>query len=101
MMDVMTSYLYGSLNSDIYMKLPEGFNIPEARNYGSRENYYIELNKYLYELKESGCMWYNRLSEYLLNDEYTNNLICICIWKKFAILVIYVNDIHVIGTPEE
>lgn len=28
--DIVTSYLYGSLDSDIYMSLHEEFNIPEA-----------------------------------------------------------------------
>jgi len=30
MMDVDTAYLYGSLDSDIYMKILEGFNLPDA-----------------------------------------------------------------------
>nr|GEX92389.1 hypothetical protein [Tanacetum cinerariifolium] len=30
LMDVVTVYLYGSLDSDIYMKIPEGFKMPEA-----------------------------------------------------------------------
>ncbi|GJV27053.1 hypothetical protein Tco_1383501 [Tanacetum coccineum] len=30
LMDVVTAYLYGSLDSDIYMKIPEGLKIPEA-----------------------------------------------------------------------
>ena len=29
LMDVVTAYLYGSLENDIYMKLPEGFNLPK------------------------------------------------------------------------
>ncbi|XP_073061988.1 secreted RxLR effector protein 161-like [Primulina eburnea] len=30
-MDVVTAYLYGSLDNDIYMKIPEGFKPPEAK----------------------------------------------------------------------
>ena len=30
LMDMVTSYIYGSLNSDIYMKIPKGFKMPEA-----------------------------------------------------------------------
>jgi len=30
LMDVVTAYLYGSLDSDIYMKLPKGFKLPGA-----------------------------------------------------------------------
>ena len=51
-------------------------------------------------------MWFNRLSEYLLREGYTNNSICPCIFikrsgKEFAIIVVYVDDINIIGTPEE
>jgi len=54
MMDVVTTYLYGSLDSDIYMKLQEGFNLPETHCLRSREDYSIKLNKSLYGLKQSG-----------------------------------------------
>ena len=57
-MDVVTTYLYGSLDSDIYMKLPEGFKLPGV---GSIEQYSIKLNTSLYGLKQSWRMWYNRL----------------------------------------
>ena len=30
LMDVVIAYLYGSLEKDIYMKLPEGFQLPDA-----------------------------------------------------------------------
>ena len=34
LMDVVTAYLYGSLDSNIYMKVPKGFKMPEE--YGSK-----------------------------------------------------------------
>ena len=51
-------------------------------------------------------MWYNRLSEYLLKKGYVNNLICPCIFIKksetgFAIIAVYVDDLNLVGTPEE
>ena len=105
-MDVMSSYLYGPDDCDIYMKLPKGFNISETHNFGSWESYSIKLNKSLYELKQYGHMWYNRLSEYLLRERYTNNSKCPCIFmkisgKEFDIIYIHVDDINIIGTPEE
>ena len=30
LMDVVAKYLYGSLDKDIHMKIPEGFTMPEA-----------------------------------------------------------------------
>ena len=66
LMDVVTAYLYGSLDSEIYMQLREGFKLSEPCTLSSREQYSIRLNKSLYGLKQSGRIWYNRLSEYLL-----------------------------------
>ena len=40
-MDVVTSYLYGSLDNDIYMKIPETFKMLEAYNSKSQEFYLI------------------------------------------------------------
>ena len=66
-MDIVTTYLYGLLDSDIYMKIPEGFKIPEALSTKPKEIYSIKLQRSLYGLKQSGRMWYNRLSDYLIN----------------------------------
>nr|KYP48429.1 Retrovirus-related Pol polyprotein from transposon TNT 1-94 [Cajanus cajan] len=103
-MDVVTTYLYDSLDADIYMKFLEGFNLPN--DVISREDYSIKLNKSLYGLKQSGRIWYNRLSEYLLQEGYKKDPICPCIFIKrskngFTIIIVYVDDINIIGTPEE
>ncbi|RVW75329.1 Retrovirus-related Pol polyprotein from transposon TNT 1-94 [Vitis vinifera] len=106
LMDVITTYLYGSMDNDIYMKIPEGFKLPEANNTKPRSMYSIKLQRSLYGLKQSGRMWYNRLSEYLLKEGYVNNPICPCIFIKksetgFAIIAVYVDDLNLVGTPEE
>ena len=103
-MDVVIAYLYGSLENDMYMKLPEGFNLPNKANF--KEDYSIKLNKSLYGLKQPGRMWYNCLSEYLLKEGYKNDPICPCIYMKrseneFVIFVVYVDDINIVGTPNE
>nr|KYP55779.1 Retrovirus-related Pol polyprotein from transposon TNT 1-94 [Cajanus cajan] len=51
-------------------------------------------------------MWYNQLSEYLLQEGYKKDPICPCIFIKrsknrFVIIVVYVDDINIIGTLEE
>ena len=82
LMDVVTTYLYGSLENEIYMKILEGFKIYESYNSKSRELYSIKLQRSLYGLKQSRRMWYNRLSEYLLKEGYQNNQICPCVFIK-------------------
>ena len=66
LMGVVTAYLYRSIDSDIYMKIPEGFTLPEAKCSKPCGMYSIKLQQSLYGLKQSSRMWYNRLSTYLL-----------------------------------
>jgi len=86
------------------MKLPKGFNFPNQTN--SKEDYLIKLNKSLYGLTQSGRMWYNRFSEYLLKEGYKNDPIYPCIYMKrseneFSIIVVYAYDINIVGTLNE
>ena len=106
LMDIVTAYLYGDLDMKIYMKVHErltltGSNISKPRNTLS-----IRLRRSLYGLKQSRRMWYNRLSEYLTSQGYVNNELCPCVFIKkshsgFAIVAVYVDDMNLIGTPEE
>ena len=106
LMNVVTTYLYGSIDTDIYMKIPEGFKLLEATNPKPRNMYSIKLQRSLYGLKQFRRIWYNHLSEYLLKEEYVNNPICLCVFIKkletgLTIIAVYVDDLNLIGTPEE
>ena len=48
LMDVITTYLYGSINTNIYMKTPKGFKLPEETNPRPRNMYSIKLQRSLY-----------------------------------------------------
>ena len=106
LMDVNTAYLYGSIDNNIYMKILEGFRLLEENNTKPRSMCLIKLQQSPYGLKQSGRMWYNCLSEYLLKVGYANNPISPFIFIKkskigFAIIVVYVDDLNLIGTLEE
>jgi hypothetical protein len=73
-MDVVITYFYGSLDSDIYMKVSDEISVLNE-NVG-RSMYCVKLNKSLYGFKQSRRMWYNRLNEFLLNKGYSNNDDC-------------------------
>jgi hypothetical protein len=49
LMDVVTAYLYGSLDSDMYMKVPDGIPIPNES--ANRNMYCVKLKRSLYGLK--------------------------------------------------
>ena len=55
LMDV-TAYLYGLLDSDIYMKIFEGFKMPESSSSKLNKLYSIKLQRSLYGLKQSWHM---------------------------------------------
>ena len=43
LMDVVTTYLYGSIDTNVYMKIPEEFKLPEVMNSKPRSMYSIKL----------------------------------------------------------
>lgn len=63
LMDVITTYLFGHLDTDIYMKILKGIPIP---NKDEKIELYIVLNlRSRYGLKQSKRMWYNHLGDFL------------------------------------
>ena len=45
LMDVVTAYLYGSIDANVYMKIPEEFTLLEAMNSKPRSMYTIKLQR--------------------------------------------------------
>jgi hypothetical protein len=103
-MDVMTAYLYGSLDLDIYMKVSDRISIPNMHE--NHNMYRVKLVKSLYGMKQSGRMWYNRLKEFLLNKGYSNSDDCPCVFirkstTEFCIISVYVDDLNIIGHTKD
>jgi hypothetical protein len=102
-MDVVAVYLYGSLDLDICMKVPDGIFV--LNTIANRNMYCIKLVKSLYVLKQSGRMWYNRLKEFFLNKGYSNSDDCPCVFIRksntcFCIISVYV-DLNIIGHSKD
>jgi hypothetical protein len=92
-------FLYGSLDSNIYMKVPDGISVPNTN--ANHNMYYVKYVKYLYSLKQLGRMWYNRLKEFFLNKGYSNSYDCPCVFIRksstsFCIISVYVDDLNII-----
>ena len=82
------------------MKVPEGLKIPHPKQ--NRNMYSVKLQRSLYGLKQSGRMWYNRLSDFLMMKGYTNRDDCPYVFIKksqngFCIISVYVDDLNIIG----
>ena len=60
--DFVLAYPQAELDVDIYMELPQGFNMgPESGIY------VLKLQKNFYGLKQAGCNWFEKLSSPLGN----------------------------------
>ena len=95
LMDVVTTYLYGFIDTNVNMKIPERFKLLETINPKPQNMYLIKIQRFLYGLKQSRRIWYNRLSEHLFKEGDVSNPICPCVFIKkskneLTIIAIYV-----------
>ncbi|GJX53512.1 retrovirus-related pol polyprotein from transposon TNT 1-94 [Tanacetum coccineum] len=64
-MDVKTAFLNGLLKEKVYVSRPDGFVNPDFPNHVYR------LKKALYGLKQAPRAWYDRLSSFLIEHNFT------------------------------
>ena len=90
MMDVKGAYLNSTLDEEIYMHQPDGFDN------GSR--HVLKLHCAIYGLKQSGQSWYKKLTTVLFDDGFTCSHADNCIFYKktsdqLTIIAIYVDNL--------
>ncbi|KAJ9547477.1 hypothetical protein OSB04_020020 [Centaurea solstitialis] len=91
-MDVKSAFLYGKIEEEVYVCQPPGFEDPR---YPDRV---YKLNKALYGLHQAPRAWYDTLSTYLLENEFTRGVIGKTLFIKreeqeILLVQIYVDDI--------
>lgn len=91
-MDVISAYVQGELNDEIYMEQPEMFV-----KHGHEEKV-CKLLKPLYGLKQSGREWYKKLDNYITKTggKRTSADPCVYVFGKNeerVIVIIYVDDL--------
>ncbi|KAJ9560628.1 hypothetical protein OSB04_005788, partial [Centaurea solstitialis] len=91
-MDVKSAFLYGKIEEEFYVCQPPGFEDPR---YPDRV---YKLNKALYGLHQAPRAWYDTLSTYLLENDFTRGVIDKTLFIKrekqeILLVQIYVDDI--------
>uniref|UniRef100_A0A1B6C2D3 Integrase catalytic domain-containing protein n=2 Tax=Clastoptera arizonana TaxID=38151 RepID=A0A1B6C2D3_9HEMI len=84
--DVKTAFLYGEIEEEIYMKIPEGFE---------EEGKICKLNKALYGLKQAPSKWNKKLTSFLKENGLMQLKTDQCIFKNengSLYLAIHVDD---------
>ena len=56
-MDVVTAFLYGELQDTVYVKQPEGYEVP------GYEDWVYLLKRALYCLKQAPLVWYDNIKD--------------------------------------
>jgi len=99
-MDVVTAFLNGDLEEDIYMQIPEGLRTAE------NQELVCKLNKALYGLKQAPRQWYAKIHFYLVNVlEFKSNEHDPCLYirktgSSIIIIALYVDDLLIIGNSK-
>lgn len=97
-MDVVTAFLYGELEEEIFMEQPPGFEKKKG-------NLVCRLKKSLYGLKQSPRQWYKLLDQFLRDKRYRRSDVDPCIYvkgdKDLIMIALYVDDLIIASKSEK
>ena len=98
-MDVKSAFLNGLIEEEVYVEQPPGFENSEF------PNHVYKLHKALYGLKQAPRAWYDRLSSFLLKNNFTRGNVDKTLFLKkknddLLVVQIYVDDI-IFGATNE
>nr|GEV26401.1 retrovirus-related Pol polyprotein from transposon TNT 1-94 [Tanacetum cinerariifolium] len=99
-MDVKTAFLNGNLREELYVSQPDGFVDQD------NPNHVYKLKKALYELKQASRAWYDRLSSFLISQDFSKGSVDLTLFIRrsdndLLMVQIYVDDIiFAASTPE-
>jgi hypothetical protein len=98
--DVETAFLYGELEEEIYMKIPEGLEYIEPIN---RDDECCVLGKAIYGLVQASRQWWKKFTMVLVKDLHFESCVAdVCLLKRVSndgvvYLCIYVDDVLLVG----
>lgn len=95
-MDVKTSFLNGTIDEEVYIEQPEGFEV------NNKDTNVCRLKKALYGLKQAPRAWCVRMDSYLLRIGFLKRFVDPNIYIKVVdneliIILLYVDDLFIIG----
>jgi hypothetical protein len=96
-MDVVTAFLNGSVQEDLFMKSPKGYQTRAK---------FVKLVKSLYGLKQAQNEWFKLLDDFIvhtLNFQRVKSTSCVYVKRtprSFIIVMVYVDDLAFIGLRE-
>lgn len=116
-MDVTNAFLYGHLNEEVYMSLPQGYTGIGSRIGGTQQavldvtsrtpgsRLVCKLIKSLYGLKQAPRCWFSKLTSVLKADGYQQSradysLLTKIEENKITVILVYVDDLLITGDSQ-
>jgi len=98
-MDVKTTFLNGTIDEEVYIKKPLGFEVKD------KEGYVRKFKKALYGLKQVPRAWYARMDAYLQRLGFIKsfddpNLYIKVVKDEPVIILLYVDDLLLTSVEE-
>ena len=100
-MDVVTAFLNGHLDEEIYMNQPEGFI------QSGKDHLVCKLKRSLYGLKQAPRCWNRELTDFLISSSFIQSMADPCVFFKsnednsITVLAVYVDDIILLTNTDE
>jgi hypothetical protein len=108
--DIETAFLYGDLEEDLWMVMPDGYDEYYLQHHGKHldsTQKCLKLKKSLYGLVQAARQWWKKFKEIMKNIGYEPSEIDPCLFikdkgnNKKAFVIIYVDDGGIFGTEED
>ncbi|HSN66223.1 MAG TPA: reverse transcriptase domain-containing protein, partial [Fusibacter sp.] len=106
--DVETAFLYGDLDEELWMELPEGYDSYTSEVHKKvikRETHCVRLKKALYGLVQAARQWWKKFKEVMASIDFHTSAADPCLFIKQekegepnSFVIIYVDDGGIIGT---
>ena len=98
-MDVVTAFLNGKLDEEIYMQQPDGYQV------SGKTNLVCKLKKSLYGLKQAPRCWNQELKQFMVEAGFAQSNADPCIFvrldERTTIVAVYVDDLILITDAME
>jgi Reverse transcriptase (RNA-dependent DNA polymerase)/gag-polypeptide of LTR copia-type/Integrase core domain/GAG-pre-integrase domain/Zinc knuckle len=97
--DINTAFLYGIIDTDIYMEQPDGYVDKKM------SDHVCKLKKSLYGTKQAARQWNQRIHQHMIKFKFTQAEADHCVYTliedgKHIVVIIYVDDLIVMATDK-
>ena len=94
--DFLLAFPQATLERDVFMEMPYGFE------YGEKGKYVLKLKKNLYGLSDGSNNWFNKLTEGLESEVFVRLEVDQCVFlREDSVILVYVDDMIALSKDKQ